>query len=150
MNENTDPIKQKAAEMGRACICFNTRKIARGITAHYDRIISPSGLKATQFSLLMTVLLREKANLSQLANMLGMDRTTVSRNVRLLEQKGMISVSSGEDRREQCIDLTDAGRETVNLAIPLWEKAQAEVADKLGVEWVQGFLTNLRQLNKIL
>jgi DNA-binding MarR family transcriptional regulator len=150
LNKYIAPYKQKAAEMGRACMCFNIRKTTRGLTAHYDRIISPSGLKATQLSLLMTVLLQEKANLTQLANMLGMDRTTLSRNIRLLEQKGMITVSSGADRREQCIDLTDKGREAVNLAIPLWEKAQAEVVDRFGEEWVQGFLTNLRQLNKIM
>ncbi len=150
LSEDSAPIKQKAAEIGRACICFNMRKTTRAITAHYDRIISPSGLKATQLSLLMTVLLREKANLSQLANMLGMDRTTVSRNARLLEQRGMISISSGEDRREQCIDLTDAGREAINLALPLWKKAQAEVVDRVGVQWAQEFLANLKQLNKTI
>lgn len=149
MKDSISSYKQKAAEMGLQCMCFNIRKSTRLLTAHYDRIISASGLKTTQLSLLMTVLLRDKANLSQLANMLGMDRTTLSRNVRLLEQKGLIIVSPGEDKREQCIDITDKGRDTINLAIPLWEKAQAEVIERFGEEWVQELLSNLRHLNKL-
>jgi len=130
-------------------MCFNIRKSTRLITAHYDRIINPAGIKTTQLSLLMTLLLKEKANISQLANMLVMDRTTLSRNVRLLEQKGMIAVSIGDDKREQCVDITDKGRDTLNIAIPLWEKAQAELVEQFGQEWVQGFLSNLRHLNKL-
>lgn len=149
MNENISPYRQKAAQMGSQCMCFNIRKSTRLLTSYYDRIIGAAGIKTTQLSLLMTVLLRDKANLSQLANMLGMDRTTLSRNVRLLEQKGLITVTPGEDKREQRIDLTDKGRETVNLAIPLWEQAQAEMAERFGEEWVQGFLSDLRHLNKL-
>ena len=149
MQESANTYRQKAAEMGRQCMCFNIRKSTRLITTYYDRIIGAAGIKTTQLSLLMTLLLREKANISQLANMLGMDRTTLSRNVRLLEQKGLISVSTGEDKREQCVDITDKGREVLDIAIPLWEKAQAEVKGQFGEEWVQGFLGNLRHLNKL-
>lgn len=143
-----DQDRQMAAEIGRQCLCFNIRKSTRLLTAHYDRIISDAGLKATQLSLLMTVLLQEKSNLSQLANMLGMDRTTLSRNVRLLEQKSMIAVETGKDRREQCLVLTDEGRDAIKRALPLWDKAQSEVVEKFGQEWVQGFLLNLKQLHK--
>ncbi len=142
--------KQKAAEMGRACVCFNIRKSTRLLTAHYDRVLIPTGLKATQFSLLMTVLLQNSASVSQLANMLGMDRTTLSRNVRVLSQKGLLYVSTGEeDRREQRIGLTVKGREAIDQAIPFWEEAQAEVVARFGEEWVQGFLSNLKQLNRL-
>lgn len=141
--------KQKATEMGRACVCFNIRKSTRLLTAHYDRVMNPTGLKATQFSLLMTVLQQDTASVSQLANILGMDRTTLSRNVRLLEKKALISVSPGEDRREQRIALTDRGRKAIDQAMPFWEKAQAEVVAIFGEEWVQGFLTSLKQLNRL-
>lgn len=149
MKESIHVYQQKAAEMGSQCICFNVRKATRLLTAHYDRIISAAGLKTTQLSLLMTVLLRNKANLSQLANMLGMDRTTLSRNVRLLKQKGLITVSTGEDKREQYINITEKGMNTINQAIPLWEKAQAEAVERLGEEWVHEFLADLRHLNKV-
>lgn len=72
MTESSDSDRQQAAKMGRACMCFNIRKTSRIVTAHYDRIISPSGLKATQLSLLVTVLLQDKASLSKLAKMIGM------------------------------------------------------------------------------
>ena len=135
MIEHNANDKQKATEMGRACVCFNIRKSTRLLTAHYDRVMNPTGLKATQFSLLMTVLQQETANVSQLANILGMDRTTLSRNVRLLEKKGLVIVSIGEDRREQRIGLTDSGREAIEQAIPFWEEAQAEVVATFGEEW---------------
>jgi DNA-binding MarR family transcriptional regulator len=146
---NSADDKQKAAEIGRACVCFNIRKSTRLLTAHYDRVMNPTGLKVTQFSLLMTVMHQDAASVSQLSNILGMDRTTLSRNVRLLEQKGLITVSTGEDRREQRISLTDRGREAIDQAIPFWEEAQAEVVARFGEEWVQGFLSNLKQLNRL-
>lgn len=147
--ESNDFDRQQAEKMGRACVGYNLRKANRVVTAHYDQIISPSGLKVTQFSLLATVLLQDKASLSKLARMMGMDRTTLSRNVRLLEQKGMIKVLTGEDRREQLIRLTDKGREAFVLAVPLWEQAQAQVVDTFGGEWVQSFLSDLRRLSKL-
>ncbi len=149
MTTNSANDKQKAAEMGRVCVCFNIRKSTRLLTAHYDRVMNPTGLKATQFSLLMTMVLQDSASVSQLANMLGMDRTTLSRNVRLLEKKGLITVSTGEDRREQRIGLTDRGRDVIDQGIPFWEEAQAEVVATFGEEWVQHFLSNLKQLNKL-
>jgi DNA-binding MarR family transcriptional regulator len=146
---NSANDKQKAAEMGRACLCFNIRKSTRLLTAHYDRVMNPTGLKATQFSLLITMLLQDSASVSQLANILGMARTTLSRNVRLLEKKGLITASTGEDRREQRMGLTDRGREVIDQGIPFWEEAQAEVVATFGKEWVQGFLSNLKQLNRL-
>jgi DNA-binding MarR family transcriptional regulator len=147
MLENDEYDKQKAIKMGQTCVCFNIRKATRLLTAHYDRIIAPTGLKATQFSLLTTMLLQDTSSVSHLAKTLGMDRTTLSRNVRLLEQKGLITVSAGEDRREQRITLTARGREVIDEAIPFWEKAQAEVVAKFGEEWVHTFLSNLGELN---
>ncbi len=149
MTRNSANDKQKAAVMGRVCVCFNVRKSTRLLTAHYDRVMNPTGLKATQLSLLITMLLQDSASISQLANILGMDRTTLSRNVRLLEKKGLITVSIGEDRREQRIGLTDRGREAIDQAIPFWEEAQAEVVAACGGEWVQDFLSKLKKLNKL-
>ena len=149
MTGNSVNDKHKAAEMGRVCVCFNIRKSTRLLTAHYDRVMNPTGLKATQFSLLMTMLLQDSASVSQLANILGMDRTTLSRNLRLLEKKGLITVTTGEDRREQRIGLTDRGREVIDQAMPFWEEAQAEVVATFGEEWVQEFLFNLKQLKKL-
>lgn len=149
MEGNRTKDKQKALEIGRACVCFNIRKSTRLLTAHYDRVMSPTGLKGTQFSLLMTVLQEDSASVSQLANILGMDRTTLSRNVSLLKQKGLITIATGKDRREQRISLTDLGRNAIVQAIPFWEEAQAEVVAAFGEEWVQNLLSNLKQLNRL-
>lgn len=140
--------KNMAIAMGRACVFFNIRKTTRLLTAHYDRMLSPSGLKTTQFSLLMNVLLQESSTVSALARQLGMDRTTLSRNVRLLAQKGLLNVFNGQDRREQRISLTEQGRQAIDRAIPYWQQAQAEIEEQLGREWVKDFLSSLRHINR--
>lgn len=149
MEKDNVSDKQIATEIGRNCICFNIRKSTRLLTAHYDRIMKPTGLKATQFSLLMAALQQDTASVTQMANMIGMDRTTLSRNLRLLEKKGLIIVSAGKDRREQLVALTDRGKQAINQGIPYWEQAQTEVADTLGEEWVKSFLSNLKKINKL-
>lgn len=150
MSAQNENDKKMAKAMGRACVFYNIRKATRRLTSHYDRILSPSGLKTTQFSLLMNVLLLESATVSELAQQLGMDRTTLSRNVRLLAQKGLLHLYRGEDRREQRVRLTEEGRMAIDQAIPLWKKAQAEVEEQLGREWVEGFLSSLRRINRIV
>jgi DNA-binding MarR family transcriptional regulator len=148
MSAQDDNDKKMAAAMGRACVFYNIRKTTRMLTSYYDRVLSPCGLKTTQFSLLMNVLLLESATVSQLARQLGMDRTTLSRNVRLLAQKGLLRLGSGEDRREQRISLTAEGRLAIDQAIPFWQQAQSEVEKQLGQEWVKDFLSSLRRINR--
>lgn len=140
--------KNLATAMGRACVFYNIRKTTRLLTAHYDRVLVPCGLKTTQFSLLMNVLLQESATVSELARQLGMDRTTLSRNVRLLAQKGLLNIFSGKDRREQRISLTEQGRGAIDQAIPYWQQAQAEVEEQFGQEWVKDFLKSLKRINQ--
>ena len=114
------------------CACFNLRKAARAVTQAYDAALAPAGLKATQFTLLQAIELTEGMTLGRIAENLGMDRTTLTRNLAQLEKRGWITLRAGEDRRERTAALTKIGRETVEIGTPLWRAAQQRFTDRLG------------------
>ncbi len=110
-----------------ACVCFNLRKAARAVTQLYDGILRPSGLRVTQFSILAVLARSGPLTQSRLAGATVTDRTTLTRNLRLLEAKGLIRIEQGADRREREIGLTEAGRKALAKAYPLWKEAQARM-----------------------
>ena len=86
-----------------ACACFAVRRAARVITQHYDRALRPSGLRATQFTLLTMLGVGGPLPLSRVADRLGMERTTLTRNLKALIDAGLIGVEHGDDRRVRTI-----------------------------------------------
>lgn len=102
------------------------------MTQHYDAILAPTGLKATQFSVLAVLSVAGRLPLSRAAEHLTMDRTTLTRNLRPLERRGWVRVERGEDRRERMISLSRAGRAVLDRALPLWDQAQASVVRHMG------------------
>lgn len=119
-------------EPASECLCFNVRKSARAITQLYDDALRPTGLRATQFSLLVALRRLGAVTINRLAETLVMDRTTLTRNLRPLEKEGLIQVLPGGDRREREITLTAAGQTTLNKALPLWRQIQTRVRRRLG------------------
>jgi len=112
------------------CLCLASRKASRAVTAHYDRALAPHGLRATQFSLLATLELRGATPLGELAKFLGLDRTTLTRNLQPLEDGHWLrSRPAPEDGRSRILSVTERGREAVFAAFPAWRKAQDEAAD---------------------
>ncbi len=126
------------------CTCFNLRKAARAITQAYDSALQPSGIRATQFTLLAVIKAVGPLALSHLAKTLVMDRTTLTRNLRPLEKQDLIRVEPGEDRRVRIVVLTDKGARALTRALPLWRRAQGRIVDDLGRESWAGLLGNLR------
>jgi DNA-binding MarR family transcriptional regulator len=114
------------------CTCFNLRKAARAITQMYDEFLRPSGLRCTQFSLLMLIRGLGPIRITELAEQAVMDRTTLKRNVELLEREGLVRVEAGEDARVREVRLTAAAEEMLSEALPLWQRAQAHVTRELG------------------
>lgn len=112
------------------CACFNIRKAARAVTSLYEALIYPATkLHVTQVTLLMAVASAEQSTISQLAEGLVMDRTTLARDLKPLEAQGFLVVAPGEDRRTRVVQLTDLGRTTLAAAIPLWQQAQQQMID---------------------
>lgn len=128
--------KHQASQMkpgpSTPCVCATLRKATRAVTLLYDEYLRPTGLRVTQYSLLKHVLAREPATVNQLAGATVTDRTTLSRNLRILQQGGFIEIREGQDRREREVTLTPQGRKAVAKADRCWEQAQGYVLDRLG------------------
>ena len=132
------------------CHCTKLRYAAQTLTEVYDRVLAPSGLKVTQYVLLKNILQEEtEQSLTDLAQKLGSDRSTIGRNVRILARDGLVSLSKGSDRREHTVHVTQKGRETVSLATPLWERSQAAVEETLGEDNLKMLRALLSQLEEV-
>ena len=142
--------KESCAQMSRLCVDFNLRRAARKVSKAFDEALRPSGLKITQFSLLTSAYLQENQNVGRLASLMGMDRTTLSRNLKLLEKRGLVKLEPGEDRREVRVSLTPEGLDAMELAAPLWHEAQEHIVQELGELRWEAMLAELRMLGKIL
>lgn len=124
-------LHRLSAEVAGNCLCFNLRKATRLLTQSYDAALKPSGLRVTQFSVLVAINLGGPRPMQSLAELLGMERTTLTRNLRGLQEGGFVVSSPGEDRRSRLIALTDAGRDALERALPLWRAAQDSAVDAL-------------------
>jgi DNA-binding MarR family transcriptional regulator len=122
-----------AADFHAACICLGVQRAARGVARRYDDALRPAGLTSGQFSILSALLRDDPIALGALAELLGLDRTTLNRNLRPLEAAGLVSTAAdAQDGRVRRIGLTAKGRERLDLAIPLWRDAQGEGNRRLG------------------
>jgi len=137
-------------DIGRSCACFNLRRAARLVTQRFDRAFRDSGITANQFSILMAAYDQEGILLTRLARTLGMERTTLTRNVSLLERMGMVSTTMGRDRRERKIAITADGRHLLEKTLPLWEKAQNGVVGTIGQETWEELLNGLHAVARKL
>ena len=125
------------------CTCFNLRKAARAVTQLYDEFLRPANLRATQFSLLSVLDQAGALSVTRLAEYAVTDRTTLTRNLELLQREGLVRVRPGADARVREVSLTPAGRERLLAALPHWERAQARVTSRLGGARTQRFLADL-------
>jgi DNA-binding MarR family transcriptional regulator len=108
-----------------ACNCMALRRAARGISNFYDGELAPSGLRATQFAILTLLQRAGEASVNAIAGRLALDRTTAGKNLRPLEQAGLIAVApSQQDGRRRVVRLTTAGASALKIATPLWRRAQ--------------------------
>jgi len=117
----------------RDCLCLHSRRTARLVTQFYDDALRPSGLRITQFLLLAAIQEAQPIAHKPLADILGMDRTTLTRNLAILDRDGLAVIAAGtDDKRESHTRLTAAGRQAVQRAMPYWQQAQQHLLDRLG------------------
>jgi len=114
------------------CTCLNLRKAARAVTQFYDDVLRPTGLRMTQFSLLMLIRGAGRVRISDLAEAAVIDRTTLKRNLALLERDGLVRIEPGDDARVREVVLTRTAETQLAAAFPYWERAQAQVTRRLG------------------
>jgi DNA-binding MarR family transcriptional regulator len=127
-----------------ACICATARMAARSLTRVYDRALDPAGIRTSQFSILARLFEEGPLSVTHLAGRLAMDRTTLARDLRPLERRGLVSVSVGSDRRVRIAALTAAGRRLVDDVRPRWKQVQRDVRSELGPDRAARLMDELR------
>lgn len=132
-----------------ACTCGKLREAARAVTLLYDNAFKSSGLLSTQLGVLHTIYNSASITISELARELGMDRTTLTRNLSVLERDGLINMSSGKDHRTKIVTITSKGRTSIAKAIPLWNEIQRKVKQQMGENSWRELMQNLGQFLKV-
>lgn len=123
------------------CVCSQLRRTSRLVSVFYDTALAEAGVTVTQYAILARIG-RAKGEIgangltglsrTALAAQLGMDRTTLTRNLLPLERQGLITNKPGEDRREKLLHLTAAGKKKITTARPHWLAAQREILARMG------------------
>lgn len=132
------------------CSCFNLRRTTRAVTQYYDHMLEPAGIRATQFTLLVSLGTAHARTLTEMAHSLVMDRTTLTRNLKPLEKLGFIHTVDARDRRSKAYVLTQEGRDALAKGLPLWKEAQAKMIGSLGDDRFEHLLRELDAVTKII
>lgn len=132
------------------CNCINLRRSSQALTEVYDEILSPSGLKVSQYLLLMNVKRLGPVSVSSLASEIRLDRTTIVRNLKPLEEKGFIIDVAEKGARNRQLKLTDSGLEILKIARPLWLEAQNFIEQYLGKEDVNTLTALLSKIEALV
>jgi len=127
---STPPV---AAAVSPRCTCFRVRKLARLMSQRFDRALAPAGINLNQYSILRRAGTGDRT-IGELARELGMDRSTLSRDLQPLLAAGWAALAQGDDARQRFVRVTAAGRRTVTRAMPHWQRAQDALGDGIGTE----------------
>jgi DNA-binding MarR family transcriptional regulator len=119
-----------------SCVCATIRQLSRVLTLRYDHALRPSGLRATQFQILMTIQTIGQAQLSELEPLLDMDQTTLTRSLQVLERRGLLARTKSCDGRVKRLTISRKGTTVLERAKPLWAGIQVRVLNQTGIpEW---------------
>lgn len=133
------------------CVCANLRKKTRAVTQLYDKVLEPTQLKVTQYSMLANIARHKAVSVSQLGDILLLDQTTITRNVNLLKKNGYVDViRDAQDGRTKIISLTAIGIEKLKEATPLWMEIQEKIIQDIGLDKYKDFYETLKKMQKVL
>jgi len=130
------------------CNCAAVRSAARAVTKAYDDVLRPLELRMTQYTILSKVSKEGQLALSDLADRMVMDRTTLARNIKPLEREGWIEVAVGSDRRERLLSVTASGQALLERARPLWLDTSRRLDEKLGPQQAETLRLTMREVVK--
>ena len=115
------------------CACHKVRMAARAVTRAYDEALRPARLRASQLAVLVAINNNDGAiSIVALAKIMGMDRSTLTRNLRPLEKEGLVAIGLEGWRRSRALEITEQGRWRLREALPLWRRAQDALRPRLG------------------
>jgi DNA-binding MarR family transcriptional regulator len=114
------------------CVCYEIRKTARFVINYYDAALRDADLKSNQFLILVAVAYLKSPNFTKLADFVGIDQSTLARNLVTVEKQKLVSVKPGKNRREKLISLTKKGEQKIEKSFPLWKKAHGRLVGGIG------------------
>jgi DNA-binding MarR family transcriptional regulator len=133
-------------EVVENCACHKVRTAARAVTRAYDEALRPTGLRATQLAILAATAVDDALSITALAKFMGMDRSTLTRNLAPLTRESLLRIGNEGWRRSRTVELTRQGRSRLRQALPLWEQAQETLRRNLGVRKWTGIRSDLDDL----
>lgn len=129
-----------------ACASFNIRRTARAVTRYYDVAFEGAGIRSTQFTILVGIAKTQPTPITALANLLVIDRTTLTRSLRLLQKQGLLSISDRSSKRQRFLSLTPKGEHTLAASLPAWRKAHERLVASIGADYWRNFRGELEKL----
>lgn len=132
------------------CLCLHVQRAARALARRFDEAFRPLGITSGQFSLLMSLNRPEPPTMGPVADLLAMDRTTLTAALKLLERRGLVRIARDEnDRRSRTLNLTARGRELLARAMPIWQDTHVEVEERLEGAKLDDLRANLMAVSKM-
>ena len=132
-----------------SCVCSNLRKTTRVVTQAYDKLLQPTGIKITQYSMLVNIVRHKDISISKLGEVMLLNQTTVTRNVNLLKKTGYVKITKDiYDSRTKIISITDIGIEKINEVTPIWLQIQERIVNDIGKEKYKNFLETLKNIQE--
>ncbi|HZT21489.1 MAG TPA: MarR family winged helix-turn-helix transcriptional regulator [Verrucomicrobiae bacterium] len=128
------------------CVCFNLRWVSRAVTRFFDTELRRLGVRPTQTPILGALQARDGWSMAELSEWLGMERTTLVRNLRPLERKGLVKANGGGRGNHIELAITEKGRKALTKALPAWRTAQNKVVAILGKERWTNIIRDLERV----
>ena len=132
------------------CASLNFRRTARAVTRMYDAAMQESGVRSTQFAILVAIAKIQPVAMGALAEVLSIDRTTLTRSLRLLQKERMITISKRSEMRQRFLELTPAGEKALQRSLPLWREAHAKFVAALGPDYWLAMRGELERLARLV
>ena len=125
------------------CVCFNLRRVARVVTQFFDAEMRRHGIRPTQGSILVSLKAKDSWSMAELSDWLGMDRTTLVRNLQPLQRDGFVKAVGGGRGNRVELTITTKGRKQIEKLTPAWKSAQSTAVKTLGEKRWSAILSDL-------
>ncbi len=143
--------KSEIESILQACACANLRTVSRSLTQLYNQLLQPTGLKITQYYMLVNIYQYKKLSISELSDVMMLDQTTITRNVNVLVKNEFVQVERDDhDSRSKCVSLTSIGVKKLSEATPIWMKVQEKIENEIGTDNYEHLLRTLKQVQYII
>jgi len=132
------------------CASFHLRRTARAVTRMYDAVLQETGIRSTQFSILVGIAKHQPVAIGALAEVMILDPTTLTRSLRLLEKEGLISISERSTMRQRFLAMTPKGARALERSVAAWRKAHERFLATVGPEYWDKLRSELERLAQVV